>query len=254
MTDVLVLCYHAVSPSWEAPLSVTPDGLERQIAFLLSQGWHATTFSQAVLNPRAPRTLAITFDDAFASVHQYAGPILHRLGVPATVFAPTAYVQTGTLCWTGIDHWQSSPSTDELKPMSWDNLGGLAELGWEIGSHTRTHPHLTQLDSESLALELEGSREDLSERLGRPTETIAYPYGDVDGRVAQRAASAGYIAGAALSSQLERLGPYRYPRVGIYHEDAWWRFRLKTVRPMRELRATRAWAYRAARSDAGRHS
>jgi peptidoglycan/xylan/chitin deacetylase (PgdA/CDA1 family) len=245
VSDVLVLCYHAVSPSWEASLSVTPDDLERQVAFLLSHGWRATTFSEAALNPSAPRTLAITFDDAFASVHAYAVPILARFGVPATVFAPTAHLRTGTLAWPGIEHWRDTPRAGELKAMSWDDLGGLAELGWEIGSHTRTHPHLTQLDAESLALELEGSREDFVERLGRPSETIAYPYGDVDARVAQSAARVGYLAGAALSRRLERLGPHRHPRVGVYHEDSWWRFRLKAARPMRELRASRAWARRA---------
>jgi peptidoglycan/xylan/chitin deacetylase (PgdA/CDA1 family) len=249
VTDVLVLCYHAVSPSWEATLSVTPDDLERQVGFLLSRGWRATTFSEAALNPTGPRMLAITFDDAFASVYRYAVPILASLGVPGTVFAPTAYIRTGTLGWAGIERWQNSPSVVELKAMSWDDLGGLAELGWEIGSHTQTHPHLTQLDSESLALELEGSRQDFADQLGRPSEAIAYPYGDVDARVAQRVASAGYRAGAALSSQLKRLGPYRHPRVGIYHEDAWWRFRLKTTRPLREVRASRAWAPRAAHRD-----
>ena len=35
--------------------------------------------------------------------------------------------------------------------MSWDQLGGLAEAGWEIGSHTRTHPHLTQVGDDGAA-------------------------------------------------------------------------------------------------------
>ncbi len=233
---------------------MTPDDLERQIGFLISRGWRATTFSEAVLNPTGRRTLAITFDDAFASVCRYAVPILAGFGVPGTVFAPTSCILTGRLGWAGIEHWENSPALAELMAMSWDDLGALADSGWEIGSHTRTHPHLTQLDAESLALELEGSREDFASQLGRPSDVIAYPYGDVDARVAERAASAGYRAGAALSSQLKRLGPYRQPRVGIYHEDAWWRFQLKTARAMRELRASPAWAPRAAHSDSRRRS
>ena len=38
--------------------------------------------------------------------------------------------------------WLDSPHAGELTPMSWDELGELSELGWELGSHTRTHPRL----------------------------------------------------------------------------------------------------------------
>lgn len=240
MPDVIILCYHAVSPTWEAELSVTPERFEHQIAHLLQRGWRAVTFAEATLAPPSQRTLAITFDDAFASVKQHAAPILARHGVPATVFAPTAYMDGGKrLGWPGIEHWQRSASADELEAMDWSDLKQLVELGWEIGSHTRTHPRLTLVDDPSLTLELEASREELSDRLGRSCETIAYPYGDVDEHVVEGAKSAGYLAGAALSRGLHRLGPYLQPRVGVYHDDSWPRFQLKIARPMRDLRASR---------------
>jgi peptidoglycan/xylan/chitin deacetylase (PgdA/CDA1 family) len=245
VSDQLVLCYHAVSPTWDAELSVTPEALERQIAFFTRRGWHATTFTAGVLNPDPGRTLAITFDDAFASVKHYALPILSELGVPATVFAPTAFLDgEPELRWAGVDHWGSSPHAAELAPMRWADLRELAEAGWEIGSHTRTHPHLTLLDDESLERELSESRDQCARRLGRACDSIAYPYGDVDDRVAAASRRAGYRAGAALSSSLERLGPLRHPRVGIYRADDWRRFRLKASRPMRGLRASRLWRLR----------
>ncbi len=242
MPEVIVLCYHAVSPTWEAGLSVTPDELERQVAHLLRRGWRPVTFAEAALAPSARRTLSITFDDAFASVKRYAAPILARRGVPATVFAPTAYMDGGRrLTWPGVEHWQQTGSADELQAMDWNDLKQLAELGWEIGSHTRTHPHLTSLDDARLTFELEASRGELSDRLGRSCQTIAYPYGSVDAHVVEVTKRAGYLAGAALSSRLEPLGPHRQPRVGIYHRDSWSRFRLKIAWPMRELRASRLW-------------
>jgi peptidoglycan/xylan/chitin deacetylase (PgdA/CDA1 family) len=242
MSDALVLCYHALSPTWEAELSVTPDSFEHQVELLLHRGWHPTTFADAVLRPRHRKTLAITFDDAFASVKRYAAPVLERHGAPATVFAPTAFMSGGAmLTWPGIDHWESTADAQELRAMSWTDLGALAELGWEIGSHTRTHPRLTSLTDGELATELAGSRAECSEAMGRDCTTIAYPFGDVDGRVADAARASGYRAGASLSSHPSRLGPERYPRVGIYHEDAGWRFALKASRGMRELRASRLW-------------
>lgn len=241
-SDVLVLCYHAVSPEWDADISVTPDALERQLRFLVHRGWRVTTFREAVLAPPWRRTMAITFDDAFRSVLDLAYPILDELGLQATVFAPTAFAsQRQRLRWPGIAEWADTPRAPELECMSWDDLGFLAAEGWEIGSHTRTHPHLTQLDDQTLCEELEGSRADCIERLGIPCDTLAYPYGDVDARVADVAASAGYRAAAALSSSLQPRGFHRWPRIGIYHVDQMWRFRLKVDRTTRRVRASQMW-------------
>lgn len=239
MPDVLVLCYHALSPTWEADLSVTPEFFERQVDCLLRRGWRPVTFAEAALGAQGRRTVAITFDDAFRSVKEYGLPILERRGVPATVFAPTAFLDGARrLAWPGVEHWQQTASADELMAMDWNDLTQLAELGWEIGSHTRTHPRLTQLDDDGLTLELEASRTELSDRLGTTCRTIAYPYGDVNAHVVEMTKRAGYVAGAALSRRLDSLGPHRQPRVGIYHRDSGARFRLKIARPTRAVRAS----------------
>jgi peptidoglycan/xylan/chitin deacetylase (PgdA/CDA1 family) len=231
MSELLVLCYHAVSSSWDDSLAVTPDALERQLTSLLRRGWSGTTFRQAVLDPPAGRALAVTFDDAFASVHELALPILERLGLPGTVFAPTGYVTSGErFRWPGVDHWQATAHAAELAPMSWQKLGELSDRGWEIGSHTQTHPRLTELDDHALDRELAASREEQVRRLGRPADTIAYPYGDVDDRVVEHARVAGYLAGAALARELRFGEVHRWPRVGVYRKDSWWRFRAKETR------------------------
>jgi peptidoglycan/xylan/chitin deacetylase (PgdA/CDA1 family) len=241
MTATLVLCYHAVSPTWEADISVTPDALERQITYLIKRGWRVGTFREAAVASSSGPTLAITFDDAFASVREYGLPVLQALGVPATVFAPTAFPDPGTLKWPGIVPWLDTPSAPELRAMSWDDLGELAELGWEIGSHTCTHPMLTQLDDAALAYELEESREQCTRRLGRVCETLAYPYGDFDMRVANRARTAGYTASAALTPLRESFGRRIRPRVGIYHDDGWVQFRLKTSLEVLSQRYSSLW-------------
>ena len=242
MGDVIVLCYHAVSPSWSAPLSVTPEALEQQLRVMLSRGWRPATFADAVLRPSPQRTFAVTFDDAFASVRELAHPIMGALDIPGTVFAPTAFMgERQLLRWPGIDHWQDTPSVGELWSMSWDELRELAQDGWEIGSHSRTHPRLPRLDDDALSDELERSREEISDRLGIECRTIAYPYGEADERVADRACAAGYSAGAVLSRRLFALGLHRWPRIGVYHTDHSWRFKLKASRGGRTLRTTCLW-------------
>ena len=242
MADVLVLCYHAVSERFPAALSVTPAAFERQLALLSRAGYRGATFEGAV-RARSGRTVAITFDDAYLSVLTLAKPLLDEAGFTATVYAPTAYLDTPErpLSWDGIEQWLGGEHERELLPMSWDQLGGLSEAGWEIGSHTRTHPHLTTLDDETLHSELLRSREEVEERLGRPCPTIAYPYGDYDERVVQAAAAAGYSAAGTLPARLHSERPLAWPRVGIYHADDERRFRMKVSRTVRRLRGSRFW-------------
>jgi peptidoglycan/xylan/chitin deacetylase (PgdA/CDA1 family) len=236
----LILCYHAISPTWSADLSVTPQAFEHQIGSLAQAGWRFTGFTETLRRPPERKSVAVTFDDAFLSVKTHAMPVLSALGVPATVFVPTDYISRGApLAWEGLGHWQHGPDAHELTPMSWDDLGELAEAGWEIGSHTRTHPRLTALDDETLVTELDQSREECAQRLGRLITSVAYPYGDVDDRVVAVARRTGYAVAAALEWPSSKSSSLRYPRVGIYRGDSSPRFRLKVSSLLRSRYGSR---------------
>jgi peptidoglycan/xylan/chitin deacetylase (PgdA/CDA1 family) len=242
VSDILVLGYHAVSESWPSPLAVDPRDLDRHLDLLTKRGYRGATFSTAVLAPPAPRTVAITFDDAYRSVIELALPILARHGFPGTVFAASAFpTREGPMSWPGIEQWVGGPHESELVPTSWDELRRLAAAGWEIGSHTRTHARLTQLDDQSLAEELIDSRRDIEHRLETSCRSLAYPYGDHDDRVVAAAAQAGYIAACALPAGLYRPVPLRWPRIAVYRVDRGARLRLKLSPTLRRLRASRAW-------------
>jgi peptidoglycan/xylan/chitin deacetylase (PgdA/CDA1 family) len=182
--------------------------------------------------------MAVTFDDAYRSVITSAFPILTRLGIPATVFACTAFVETERPMAVGVDQWVGGPHEDELIGMSWNDLETLASAGWEIGSHTRSHARLTELDDASLASELRESREQCEQRLGAPCRSVSYPRGEFDERVLEAARAAGYTAGAtSFPGRFPSVSPLQWPRVGIGHRDLGWRFRLKVSRGMRQVRA-----------------
>jgi peptidoglycan/xylan/chitin deacetylase (PgdA/CDA1 family) len=243
MSEVLVLCYHAVSPDWPADLSVTPDCLEAQLELLVRRGYVGATFEQAVTEPPAARTVVVTFDDAFRSVATLALPLMSRLGLPGSVYVPTDFPgRPGPMMWEGTDRWVGGPHEHELACLGWDELGALADSGWEVGSHTRSHPHLTRLGDEALRDELEGSRAACEEALGRPCRTVAYPYGDLDDRVTEAAGAAGYLAAAALPrGRLVAGGRLAWPRVGVFNGDDLRRFRLKVSPLLRRVRGTRLW-------------
>ena len=241
MSDVLVLSYHAVSDTWPSPYAVSATELDEQVEYLLDRGYRATTFTRALTEPSGERTLAITFDDAYHSVAEQALPVLERLEVPATVFACTAFLGTSTPMPLDMDEWLGGAHEQELRAMSWEQLGGLAEAGWEVGSHTRSHPRLTQTSDDVLADELAGSRADLQERLGLAATAVAYPFGDTDQRVMRAAEDAGYSLGGAVLGVSSRAGLLAWPRVRIVRGDAGWPFRLRTSPALRRLRASRAW-------------
>jgi peptidoglycan/xylan/chitin deacetylase (PgdA/CDA1 family) len=234
--QALVLCYHAVSDQWPADLSVTAAQLRSQLELLLRRGYQPATFTDAVTSPEK-RTLAVTFDDGYLSTLERAEPVLSSLGVPGTVFVVTDFVSNGhPLRWPGIEHWCDGPHEAELRGLSWADLETLAAAGWEVGSHTRTHPRLTELDDRALAEELSGSRTACERNLGRPCRSLAYPYGDVDRRVVAAAAAAGYEAAAALPARLSASRPLEYVRIGVYHPDGLGRFRLKVSPLVRHIR------------------
>ena len=238
MTDVLVLCYHAVSESFPSELSVGPERLEAQLRLLIERGYEGVTFAEAVENGAGGRKVAVTFDDAYLSVRDLAFPILSRLGLRGTVFAPTEYVGIdGPMSWPGIDDWVGGPHERELRPMSWEDLRGLADAGWEVGSHTRTHPRLTEVDDDgALALELDGSRQACEDRLGRSCPSLAYPYGDVDDRVVAAARAAGYRQAATLPARWHQATRLAWPRVWVGPADDERRFKLKVSRLARGAR------------------
>lgn len=239
--DVLALCYHAVSPDWPAALSVTPRRLERQLQFLVSRGYRGATFSEAVSRTHGERTLAVTFDDGYRSVRELAFPILSRFGVPGTVFVTTDFMGSDRpMAWPGIDHWLGGPHEPELRGMTWDDLRFLAAAGWEVGSHTRSHPKLTALGEDQLADELRGSRQECERQLDLACRAVAYPYGAADSRVIDAARNAGYVVGAGVRTPY-RHDSRRWPRIGVYHEDTFPRFRLKASPALRRLRTRPVW-------------
>jgi peptidoglycan/xylan/chitin deacetylase (PgdA/CDA1 family) len=234
----VVLCYHAVSGTWDDPLATDAPTLERQVKRMLARGYTAVSAVGALAN--RPGTLHVTFDDAFRSVATVLGA-LERLGVPVTIFACAGLAETGGRFSVSELSGRRPSDEDELLTMSWDALRELADRGVEIGSHTVSHPRLTELDEHDLLAELGDSRERMSDRLGRPCRFLAYPYGQHDARVDAAARAAGYTAAFTLEPPTGgAFDPWAVPRVPAYRGDGGLRFALKTSRLRQAVMAARS--------------
>ena len=212
----VVLCYHAVSERWSHPLAIGAQTIERQLRLLLLRRYRPVRAERALTG--RDRVLHVTFDDAYRSVWTIV-PVLERMGVPATVFACTKYASEGRPLDVAELAGEARAHPDELATMTFDELRGLSGRGVEVGSHTVSHPHLTELSDEELGRELADSRTQLEDELGRPCRFLAYAYGDDDERVHEAAQRAGYEAAFALPGGIGELHPYAVPRVGVYLRD-----------------------------------
>lgn len=235
----LILCYHAVSSLPRFELAVSEEQLAHQLATLRRRGYVGLTFAEserARLAGRVPkRTVVLTFDDGFASTLR-ARPALEEAGFPGTVFVVTDFVESGTPL-SFIPNGSSLEAAGELAPLGWSDLAELRDLGWEVGSHTVTHPRLPDLAAPELQRELELSRELIERHLGS-CETLAYPYGVANERVAVAAAEAGYLAACTLTGAHRIDQRFRRSRVGIYRNDEGLRARAKLSPLGQALRRT----------------
>jgi peptidoglycan/xylan/chitin deacetylase (PgdA/CDA1 family) len=217
----LLLAYHAVG-SWSPTLAISEPALRIQLSLLRQRGYVGLTAAEAERRRQEgtlpARAVVVTFDDGFCSVLR-AKPILEELGFPATVFAVTSFVDSGEpLRWPGLE-----PSERSL---GWSDLELLREAGWEVGSHTVTHPLLPDLDDAELERELEDSRATIQKRLGS-CETLSYPYGRADERTSAAAARAGYLAAFTLGRVHRPDEPLHRPRLGLRAVDLGLRLRLR---------------------------
>jgi|GEM_PF-2065201 len=122
--------------------------------------------SGAVLAQQDPM-ITFRFDDGLIGQYGYARPILAKYDFPAVDYIFTDPLEEGD--WIGYMNWSQ---VEELQNV----------YGWEIGGHTKSHPHLTKLSDSKLIEELSESKAIL-ESHGLLIKGFASPFGEYDDRV-----------------------------------------------------------------------
>src|SRR5690606_10670234 len=85
----------AEAPTWNVP----PSQFRRQLGGLLALGYRPWPLQRVIEHcrerqPLPSKVFVVTFDDGYENVYREAWPILKELGVPATVFVATAYLDS----------------------------------------------------------------------------------------------------------------------------------------------------------------
>jgi peptidoglycan/xylan/chitin deacetylase (PgdA/CDA1 family) len=170
-------------------LRVHPADFRAQIRLLLDAGFRFVTvaeFAEEADGHRPPPGLiALSFDDGMDDNHHVVLPILREHGIPATVFVTTGLIGEA-------NPWMSPDSGARM--MTIEELRDLVSSGFEIGSHTVTHPDLSELDYESCLTEMLGSSRTLERLLDSEVRTFAYPFCHFGPAAVAAAKEAGFVA------------------------------------------------------------
>lgn len=191
-----ILMYHKIgippAGSQLKKLWVSPEQFRRQMKWLKDRGWTSVTLREAAdhadrATPLPARSVVVSFDDGYDNTYSQAFPILKEFGFKAVVFLVVRAV--------GWDNFWHDPSTETRIPMmSWKQAEEMQSAGIEFGSHTMTHPRLSEIESKLVSEELGKSRRIMGEFLNQEPVSFAYPYGNGqdDPRVRKLVREAGY--------------------------------------------------------------
>jgi peptidoglycan/xylan/chitin deacetylase (PgdA/CDA1 family) len=191
---VPILCYHNIGPQTRGRLLMSVSQFEEQVRYLKREGFHVITLRQFLefiqLRRQLPRkTVVLTFDDGWRSFKEHAYPILKELRFPATLFIYTDFIGARIA-------------------LSWQELRELAQEGFDIQAHSKSHDDMRRKATESeddyarrLQAELVQPLNVLQQRVGQAPKMLAYPYGSHDDEVVKRVRDAGYVAALDVRRQ-----------------------------------------------------
>lgn len=203
---VPILMYHVIAdaPAGTAypDLWIGPDRFAAQVAALRDAGFTAITMEELWSawhdGGRLPqRPVVLSFDDGDITHVMNAAPVLLQAGWPGVL-----NLTVQNLGERGLPMWGAKR---------------LIRQGWEIGSHTVSHPDVTTLDAAGYARELAGSRQAIKQRLGVEVRFFCYPAGKSDEASRKAVAAAGYVAATTVDPGLASRSddPYLLPRVRV---------------------------------------
>ena len=212
---LVVLIYHRVGGRTPVEVDIPTDLFERQMSYLAEQ-CHVVSLDEGLRLLRtetesAQPLVAVTFDDGTADFADVAVPIMVRHSIPATLYAATNFIETGTAF------------PDNGAPLSWAALRDACATGLvAVGSHTHTHVLLDRVSARDAESELDRSIGAIETNLGSSPRHFAYPKAVPGSAVAEDAVKARFASAALAGTRANRPGMtdvYRLARSPIQRSD-----------------------------------
>ena len=228
------LMYHNINiapkDGYLKSLYTKPSLFEKQVRLLKSLGYKSLNSNDIIkfLSGElgdSSKFVCFTFDDAYVDVFEIALPILRKYNFTAIIFVPTGLVGKYNV-------WDIEKVKIKKYIATWDYLETAIKDGFEIGSHTITHPFLTKLDGKDQTKEILYSKSILEDKLGTHIDSFCYPYGDYNEHIIKLVKEARYnIAFSINSGHIKpKDNPYTLKRLHMRHNTNILRLLLKLSR------------------------
>jgi len=167
-----ILMYHSISDEKEKAhpyyhVNTSPAVFDAHMKYLHDNNYSVINLQdlEKSFDTRdSSKYVVITFDDGFRDFFTTAFPILKKYNFSATVFLPTGFIHNERLSFKGKEC------------MTWNEVRQLSKEGIIFGSHTVTHPQLSNLTEAEIEYEIKHSKEIIEDNLGSAIDTFSYPY------------------------------------------------------------------------------
>jgi peptidoglycan/xylan/chitin deacetylase (PgdA/CDA1 family) len=202
---VPILVYHALGEppaSEEYPgLYVSDPEFEEEIDWLAKEGYEGVTLDQVEAawyhgGTLPAKPIVITFDNGYPEQVTFAPKVLARHGWPGVLFEITE---------------------EHLRPFE---IRPVIARGWEVDSHSATHPDLTELSGKELEYQVAASRRYLRRKFGIASDNFCYPSSEYDAATIAAVKEAGYVGAVTENAgDASRDLPYELDRYEIEGGD-----------------------------------
>lgn len=213
--DVIVLCYHRVGVGGRE-IDIPRRTFVEHLDMLAAEGC-VRTLDEAIAGAGG---VVLTFDDGFRDFHDIVLPLLEGTGLPALLYLATRFVDAGDP--------RSAIGADQA--LTWPMLEEAASTGLvTIGSHTHGHVDLGRASERVAEDEMRRSKVLVEDRLGRPCNHFAFPWGKASAS-AQRVARRHFTTAAVdgwRTNRNGRIDPKRLGRTPVLRSDAGFFFHAK---------------------------
>lgn len=160
-TGTVVLIYHRVIEDPRGSVEITPATFRRQLASIAGSVGRLDALTEST-SPWPG--VVVTVDDGTADFVDHVVPALVELGIPATLYVATDFIE------------RSLPFGGGAPMSSWAGLRDALSTGLvDVGSHTHRHALLDRTSPAGTVDELDRSIGLIEDRLGVTPRHFAYP-------------------------------------------------------------------------------
>jgi biofilm PGA synthesis lipoprotein PgaB len=240
-SDLIVLCYHDIPKQvWEDNFAVDQVTFVNTIEYLRLHGFHFVSLNDVIeaernSKPLAPKSVLLTFDDAYASYYDFVVPVLNEYKIPSVLGVVSGWlnekpagIRQKLMTWKQVREVAKNPLVEVASHTHGLHQGVIynpqgneeaAAVARSFDSKTRRYEGDKKYQNRIL-IDLLKSKMEIEKHTGTRVRAIVWPYGKYNALTEQAARKAGIKVSFSLNDRrtspgnsgvIERFLVYKNP-------------------------------------------